>query len=201
MKTFRECYEAVTGLPAGQPGKSHIKINPARHGDTTVNMSVGSGYRVTKDGHEPKHTLDPHVAAIALYVRQMEVFAGYSENAGLERRPAAWLQTCEDAPPAGGPPGPLVPDKDLVHGGGQLDNEELGALAGGDPRVPPGWHRADRPRTSGHLALSTQVTAEDGEGKAMGPRSVVALRPPARAESERLSTGGRLPAILTRRSS
>jgi hypothetical protein len=56
VKTFRECYEAVTGLPVGQPGKSHIKINPARHGDTTVNMSVGSGYRVTKDGHEPKHT-------------------------------------------------------------------------------------------------------------------------------------------------
>ena len=70
MKTFRECYEAVTGLPADQPGKSHIKINPARHGDTTVNMSVGSGYRVTKDGHEPKHTLDPHVAAIALFWRR-----------------------------------------------------------------------------------------------------------------------------------
>ena len=72
MKTFRECYEAVTGLPAGQPGKSHIKINPARRGDTTVNMSVGSGYRVTKDGHEPKHTLDPHVAAIALFWRRLD---------------------------------------------------------------------------------------------------------------------------------
>ena len=36
-------------------------------------MSVGSGYRVTKDGHEPKHTLDPHVAAIALFWRRLDV--------------------------------------------------------------------------------------------------------------------------------
>ena len=72
-KRFHECYEAVTSLPAGQPGKSHVKINPARHGDTTVNMSVGSGYRVTKDGHEPKHTLDPHVAAVALFWRRLDV--------------------------------------------------------------------------------------------------------------------------------
>jgi hypothetical protein len=27
-----QCYDAVTGLPAGQLGTSHIKINPARHG-------------------------------------------------------------------------------------------------------------------------------------------------------------------------
>ncbi len=59
---------------------------------------------------------------------------------------------------------------------------------------------ADRPRTSGPLTLSTQVTTEHGEGKAMGPGSVVAPPPPARAEPEGLSTGGRLWAILIGRS-
>ena len=73
MKTFRQCYEDVIGLETGQPGMSHVKINPARHGDTTVNTSVGSGYRVTKVGHDPKHTLDPHVAAIALFWRRLDV--------------------------------------------------------------------------------------------------------------------------------